>query len=137
MNVPQPDAAIDLEADAVAAYLRRHPGFLGDYRVAAGTAFDFDGNGVRDLAIGADFAARGGAQNGEVTVALFGRLASTIALDGPSAVRPGEEATFSAVVAKPAGDPSPVASGTVAFALAGAPIAGCGAVPVSAGTATC
>lgn len=133
--------------DAVAQPLASLSASAG-YRIdgtAAGDRFgrqvglvgDFDGNGVRDLAIGADFAARGGAQNGEVTVALFGRLASTIALDGPSAVRPGEEATFSAVVAKPAGDPSPVASGTVAFALAGAPIAGCGAVPVSAGTATC
>lgn len=31
MNVPQPDAVVDFEADDVAAYLQRHPGFLGAY----------------------------------------------------------------------------------------------------------
>ena len=133
--------------DAITQPLASLPASAG-YRIdgtAAGDRFgrqvglvgDFDGNGVRDLAIGADFAARGGAQNGEVTVALFGRLTATIALDGPTAVRPGEEATFSAAVAKAAGDPTPLAGGAVAFAVAGTPIEGCGAVPVSAGVATC
>ena len=98
---------------------------------------DFDGNGVRDLGIGADFAARGGTQNGEVTVALFGQLDTTVALDGPASVQPDQDASFTATVAKPAGNPAPLATGTVAFALGGTAIDGCGAVPVVAGAATC
>ncbi|WP_421118680.1 Ig-like domain repeat protein [Aquihabitans daechungensis] len=120
----------------------------GGYRIdgtAAGDRFgrqvgligDFDGNGVRDLAVGADFAARGGAQNGEVTVALFGRLDATVTLDGPQDARPGDAVTFTAAVTKAVGDQTPLAGGTVDFALGGTPIAGCGDVAVTGGSASC
>ena len=102
-----------------------------------GLVGDFDGNGVRDLAVGADFAARGGSQNGEVTIALFGQLGTTVELADPGTALPGDEVTFTADVAKAAGDPTPLAAGTVAFTLAGAPVPGCAAVPVASGTATC
>lgn len=98
---------------------------------------DFDGNGTRDLAIGADFAARGGTQNGEITVALFGQLDTAIALDGPDAALPEEDVTFTAAVTKAAGDQTALAAGSVAFTLGGTPIAGCEAVAVAAGSASC
>jgi hypothetical protein len=120
----------------------------GGYRIdgtAAGDRFgrqvglvgDFDGNGARDLAIGADFAARGGSQSGEVTVALLGRLDTSVVLDGPATARPGDAVTFTAAVAKAAGEPTPPAAGTVAFTVGGDPIDGCGAVAVAAGGASC
>jgi hypothetical protein len=98
---------------------------------------DFDGNGIRDLAIGADFAARGGGQNGEVTVALFGKLVTSVDLEGPAGARPGDEVTFTASVTKPAGDPTPLAAGTVSFTMGGAVVDGCGEVAVAAGQASC
>ena len=133
--------------DAVTQSLASLPADVG-YRIdgtAAGDRFgrqvglvgDFDGNGVRDLAIGADFAARGGTQNGEVTVALFGQLDTAVALDGPAKAAPEDDVTFTATVTKAAGDPTPLAAGTVAFTLGGTAIDGCTAVPVTAGTATC
>jgi hypothetical protein len=55
---------------------------------------------------------------------------TTVATSGsPSVV--GQQVTYTATVS-----PSPV-TGTVAFTDAGSPISGCGAQPVSAGTATC
>ena len=98
---------------------------------------DVDGNGVDDLAVGADFAARGAAQNGEVTVALMGTLATTTTLTGPSTAMVDADATFTATVAKPAGAPTPISGGSVAFARGGAAVEGCEEVPVLDGTATC
>lgn len=101
---------------------------------------DVDGNGTADLAIGADFARRPAAtgdQNGEVTVALMGRLATTTGVTGPATAQVGDEVTFSATVAKPAGAAQVVATGTVAFSAGAAPVPGCEAVPVAAGTASC
>jgi hypothetical protein len=102
-----------------------------------GLAGDVDGNGTRDLAIGADFAARGASQNGEVTVALLGQLDTSVHLDGPATARPGDDAAFTATVAKAAGDRTPLAAGTVAFTLGGEAIEGCEAVAVSDGAAAC
>jgi hypothetical protein len=135
------------KADAVTQSLATLPADAG-YRIdgtAAGDRFgrqvgligDFDGNGVRDLGIGADFANRGVAQNGEITVALFGKLTTTVELDGPAGALPDGDVTFTAAVTKAAGSQTPIAAGTVAFTLGGSPIAGCDAVPVAAGTASC
>ena len=87
-----------------------------------GSIGDFDGNGTGDLAIGADFAARGGAQNGEVTDRPHGparhrRPPSTV----PADALVGDEVTFTATVTKPAGDQTAIAAGTVAFSLGGTP----------------
>lgn len=98
---------------------------------------DFDGNGVRDLVAAADFASRPGTQNGELVVALMGRLTTTTTLSGPARVLPGQDATFTATVAKAAGSRTPLAEGSVSFELAGAAIDGCTDVPVTDGTATC
>jgi len=135
------------KADAVTQSLASLPAEDG-YRIdgtAAGDRFgrqvglvgDFDGNGVRDLAIGADFAARGGTQNGEVTVALFGPLDTAVVVAGPASGSLDEEVTFDATVAKAAGDQTPLAAGTVAFAVGGTPIEGCEAVAVADGAASC
>jgi hypothetical protein len=133
--------------DAVTQSLASLAGSTG-YRIdgtAAGDRFgrqvgligDFDGNGVRDLIVGADFAARPSSQQGELTVALLGRLSATVSLDGPAAARPGDDVTFTAHVAKPAGDQTPIGAGTVAFTVGGSPVSGCDAVTVTGGTATC
>ncbi|HEU5152941.1 MAG TPA: DUF4214 domain-containing protein [Iamia sp.] len=101
---------------------------------------DVDGNGVADLAIGADFAKRPadtGDQNGEVTVALLGLLASTTTVTGPAAATVGDEVTFTATVAQPAAGAPTVAAGTVAFAVDGTTVTGCEAVAVAGGVATC
>jgi hypothetical protein len=102
---------------------------------------DVDGNGVADLAIGADFAKRPdavtGDQNGEVTVALMGQLAATVEVTGPASAQVGDEVTFSAAVAQPAAGGTEVATGTVAFRVDGAVITGCDAVAVTAGAASC
>lgn len=82
-------------------------------QVAAGG--DVDGNGTPDFAVGADFANRGGAQAGEVTVALMGDLVSTTALVADdTALLPGESAALTATVARPAGVAT-TPSGTVTF----------------------
>lgn len=101
---------------------------------------DVDGNGVDDVAIGADFAKRPvatGDQDGEVTVALMGPLATTVAVTGPGRAQVGAEVTFTAAVAQPAAGGADVATGTVAFAVDGGPVTGCEAVAVAAGTAGC
>jgi hypothetical protein len=102
---------------------------------------DVDGNGTADVAIGADFAKRPdaatGDQNGEVTVALMGRLAATVAVTGPASAQVGDEVTFTATMAQPAAGGTEVATGTVAFRVDGVVIAGCGEVAVVAGTASC
>lgn len=102
-----------------------------------GLVGDFDGNGTRDLAVGADFAARGGTQNGEITVALMGQLDTAVTLAGPEGALPTDDVTFTATVTKAAGDQAALAAGTVAFTLGGSPIAGCGSVAVTAGSASC
>lgn len=122
-----PDAGYRIDGSAAGDRFGRQVGLVGD----------FDGNGARDLAIGADFAARSGTQNGEVTVALFGQLDTAVVVDGPSDALPDEDVTFTAAVAKAAGDQTPLAAGTVAFTLGGTAIDGCAAVPVASGTATC
>lgn len=103
---------------------------------------DVDGNGTPDLAIGADFARRGpdltvNSQEGEVTVALMGKLSTEVAVTGPAGAMTGTEVTFDATVAKPAGAEAVVATGTVAFTAGGAAIAGCEAVAVVDGAASC
>lgn len=101
---------------------------------------DVDGNGVEDLAIGADFAKRPadtGDQNGEVTVALLGQLASFLAVSGPSSAAVGEQVTFEATVSQRAAGGAEVAAGTVGFSVDGGPVAGCEAVAVVAGAASC
>lgn len=99
---------------------------------------DFDGNGARDLVIGADMAARGvTTQNGELTVALLGKLVTTTTVAGPASVAPTRDATFTANVGKQVGDQTPLAEGTVSFTLGGAAIDGCSALPVVGGTAIC
>lgn len=99
---------------------------------------DFDGNGVRDLVAAGDFAARGTTtQNGELVVALMGKLVTTTTIAGPAAVTPTKDATFTANVAKQIGDQTPLAEGTVSFTLAGDAIDSCSALPVVGGTATC
>lgn len=103
-----------------------------------GVIGDFDGNGVRDLvssAIGADRGTATG--NGELVIALMGKLVTSTAVAGPSLVAPTEEAIFTATVAKKAGVQTPLAEGTVSFSLAGTAIDGCSALPVTGGTATC
>jgi hypothetical protein len=101
---------------------------------------DVDGNGVDDLAIGADFAKRPadtGDQNGEVTLALMGKLATTVTVTGPAGATVGDQVTFAAAVAQPAAGGAEVAAGTVGFAVDDAAIAGCEAVAVVAGAASC
>lgn len=103
---------------------------------------DVDGNGTADLAIGADFARRGpdvtvNSQEGEVTVALMGKLSTDVAVTGPATAQTGVEVTFEATVTKPAGAEAVVAEGTVAFTAGGAAIAGCEAVAVADGSASC
>jgi len=102
---------------------------------------DLDGNGVDDIAIGADFAKRPdaatGNQNGEITIALMGRLATTVVVTGPASAPVQDEVTFTAAVAQPAAGGAVVATGTVAFGVDGAVIAGCEAVAVVAGSASC
>ncbi|CAN5627403.1 hypothetical protein BH10ACT1_BH10ACT1_19620 [soil metagenome] len=122
-----PTAGYRIDGTAAGDRFGRQVGALGD----------FDGNGVTDLAVGADFAARPAAQNGEVTIALMGQLATAVTLAGPAGAVPGDEVAFTATVTKPAGDPAAVATGTVAFTLSGSPISGCAAVAVTAGSATC
>lgn len=102
---------------------------------------DVDGNGTADLAVGADFAKRPdaatGNQNGEVTVALMGRLATSVAVTGPATAQTGTEVTFAATVAQPAAGGPDVATGTVAFTADGGALPGCEAVAVVAGSAGC
>lgn len=103
-----------------------------------GAIGDFDGNGVSDLVVAADFAARGTTtQNGELTVALMGRLVTSTTVTGPSEVLPTETASFTATVAKRTGDRTPLSEGTMTFSLDGAVIDGCSAIPVVAGSAPC
>ncbi len=98
---------------------------------------DVDGNGTADLAVGADFAARPDSQNGEVTIALMGQLATSTTVSGPATASVGDEVTFTATVEKLAGAEVDVAEGSVAFAAGGASIAECADVPVTVGQATC
>jgi hypothetical protein len=104
---------------------------------------DFDGNEARDVVASGDFANRtdagpeDDAQNGELVVALMGRLTTDVAVAGPARVLPGEAATFTAAVTKRAGDRAPLGQGTVSFTRAGTAIDGCEAVPVTAGRASC
>ncbi|MFI5425689.1 Ig-like domain repeat protein [Aeromicrobium sp. UC242_57] len=99
---------------------------------------DFDGNGARDLVVGADMAARGTtSQNGELTIALLGKLVTTTTVAGPASVAPTQDATFTANVTKQIGDQTPLAEGTVSFTLAGTAIDGCSALPLVAGSASC
>lgn len=103
-----------------------------------GVIGDFDGNGVRDLVAAGDFAARGTTtQNGELVVALMGKLVTTTTVTGPAQVTPTQDATFTATVDKKAGERTAVAEGTVSFSLNGDAINGCSTLPVAAGTATC
>ena len=98
---------------------------------------DFDGNGVRDLVAAGDFASRTaatGAQNGELTVALMGKLKPSIALTGPATARVLTDVTLTATITKPGGA---VSEGTVAFARNGTTIPSCATAPVTSGVATC
>ena len=114
--------------------LRAGDGFGGQVAVVG----DFDGNGVRDLVASSSGADRGATTgNGEVAIALMGRLVTSTTIAGPSVVIPTENATFTATVAKAAGTRTPLADGTVSFTLGGAAIDGCSAVPVAGGSATC
>lgn len=99
---------------------------------------DFDGNGVRDLAVGADqIAQTDSTRSGLVAISLMGELTTSTTLAGPTTVSPGREATFTAAVTKNAGVQAPVGDGTVSFSVAGSTIEGCSAVPVTGGSATC
>lgn len=102
-----------------------------------GSIGDFDGNGVRDVIAGADFAARGGTQNGELAVLLMGKLNTTTALLAPTSARPTDDVDLTATVTKQAGDQTPLATGTVSFTLGGTAIEGCSTLPVEDGAATC
>lgn len=96
---------------------------------------DVDGNGVADFAIAADLANRGGAQAGEVTVALMGELVSTTALTADdTTLRPGESARLTATVARPAGTAT-TPTGTVTFHDGDTVL--CPAAPLVEGVATC
>lgn len=97
---------------------------------------DFDGNGTDDLAIGADFAARGGAQNGEVTVALLGQLNTSTTLH-TSETKPatGQTVFFLAGALDRSGQP--LTSGTVNLTDNGQPVPGCTRATVSDGWAGC
>ncbi|MFT4264789.1 MAG: Ig-like domain repeat protein [Nocardioides sp.] len=98
---------------------------------------DVDGNGSTDFAVGADFANRGGAQAGEVTLGLVGTLRSATELASSVATtKPGQAVTLTATVAKLAGATNSP-TGTVAFADASGTIAGCEAVALASGSATC
>lgn len=100
---------------------------------------DFDGNGSRDVVASGDFASRSaatGAQNGEIVIALMGKLDTKIVLDGPETAAPDQSRTFTAAVSK-AGDPAVLATGTVTFRSDGSPIAGCKELPVAGGDASC
>ena len=96
---------------------------------------DVDANGTTDLAMGGDFAARGGSQNGEVAVALLGPAATVTTLDGPTSGVPGAELTYTATVA-PAGGADGVV-GAVTFELDGTPIPDCTDLALTDGEATC
>lgn len=101
---------------------------------------DFDGNGIRDIVAGADFASRSaatGAQNGELLVALMGRLKTKVVVSGPTTGRVFSDITLTATVSKPAGGSASVTAGTVAFTKGGSAIPGCESVAVSSGTASC
>ena len=98
---------------------------------------DVDGNGATDLAVGADLAARPDGQQGELTLALMGQLTTSVAIAAPTRAITGGEVVLEAAVAKPAGDQTPLASGTVAFVHAGTTVPGCDAVPVIDGVVTC
>lgn len=103
-----------------------------------GVIGDFDGNGVRDLVAAGDFAARGATtQNGELVVALMGKLVTKTTITSPTSVAPTKDVTFTATVTKQIGDQTPLAEGTVSFALAGTEIDGCSALPVANGSVSC
>ncbi|MFC5679291.1 Ig-like domain repeat protein [Aeromicrobium endophyticum] len=103
-----------------------------------GLAGDLDGNGVRDLVAGADFASRvTSGSDGELVVALMGLLRTGVGLDAPATIEPSRTATFTASVTKPAGSRTAVAGGTVTFASDGVPVAGCAEVAVSSGSVVC
>ncbi|MFN8150081.1 MAG: Ig-like domain repeat protein [Solirubrobacterales bacterium] len=108
---------------------------------------DVDDNGVADFTVGADFAARPLApatprtQAGEVAVALLGKPLTSTALASSSTgdLEAGDTADLTATVDAPVAGGGAPQSGTVGFAVDGAAIPGCAAVPVNAvdGTASC
>lgn len=123
------DASSGYRIDGVAA---------GDrYGRQVASVGDLDGNGTNDLVSGGDFAARGGTQNGEVAVALLGKLKAKVTLTGPTSGRFDDDLTFDATVTKPAGAQAPVATGTVSFERDGTAIDGCAEVAVVDGAASC
>ncbi|MFC5010537.1 Ig-like domain repeat protein [Nocardioides plantarum] len=113
--------------------------------IAAGDRFgrqvaglgDVDGNDADDFAVTADLANRGGAQAGEVLVALDGDLLSrtTLSTDDDTLL-PGDSATLTADVTRPAGS-TIVPGGTVTFADADGPLPGCTDLALVDGSATC
>jgi Ca2+-binding RTX toxin-like protein len=106
---------------------------------------DVDGNGSADFAAAGDFAQRPlapetpRAQAGEVLVALTGPLgtATTLTASKPGPLAPGETVVLTAHVDGLAGVSDAVGEGTVAFAANGTELAGCGAVAVDSGAASC
>jgi hypothetical protein len=105
---------------------------------------DFDGNGTKDFFAGADFAPRPVApgtplsQAGEVTIALMGPLNTETQLAPFTApTEPGGEVDLQATAKTLAAGGHALDQGTVEFTDGGQPVAGCAAVPVVAGAASC
>lgn len=126
-SVTDPSAGYRIDGNAAGDRFGRQVGLIGDV----------DDNGTRDFYVGADFAARPLAQSGEVTIALLGKLATSVALSAPSTAAPGEPIRIDAEVTKLVGGRTPVTAGTVEVRYDGNPLAGCTALPVIDGAVSC
>lgn len=123
----QRSGVLDL-AEATSGFERHAATTRGTFGRSVASAGDFDGNGVPDFVTGA--------QSNNVTVVLRGALATEATLDLPTALVAGAENEVSVDVAALVGSGSAVPTGTVAFSVDGAPVAGLEAVEVRDGVAT-
>ncbi|MBO1902973.1 Ig-like domain repeat protein [Leucobacter weissii] len=132
---PQRTGAIELGSLTAAQGFRIDGGVAGDrFGRAVGSLSDFDGNGVDDLLIGADFAQ---SQAGQASIVLLGDLKTETSVTVSEGARAGGPLTLSATVKQLVDGGKPAAGGTVAFSDQGEPIDGCEAVTVSGGAAVC
>jgi len=121
-----PDNAIRVDGKQAGERVGRTVGNVGD----------FDGNGVDDIALGADqFQAR----SGRVAVELFGALKTITSSSLTSAtVAAGGHSAVTATISRPIDGSVPVVSGTASVAIAGTAVDGCDAlVPSVEGTVEC